>query len=90
MKFDKESIYDNEISPLITQVIEICQREGIPFAMTFGIRDDTETDGCMLYCSSLAYGTPRYPDLDIGHFQRLNAEIMHAGKGCTVRKEESI
>jgi len=59
--------------------------------MTFGIRDDTETDGCMLYCSSIAYGRAPYPDLDIGHFHRLKAEMLDPGccMVVAVKKEES-
>jgi len=93
MKFDKESIYDTKISPLIGQVIKICQKDGIPFAMTFGIKDDVETDGSMLYCTSYAYGKEPYPELDVDHFKRLANEMMHPGgkpffTAMTIRKEE--
>lgn len=32
---DKEAIYDDQISPLMTQLLEVCQREGIPMFASF-------------------------------------------------------
>jgi hypothetical protein len=86
MKFDKESIYDSKISPLIAQVIEICQKEGIPFAMQFGIRDDVATKGSMLYCTSCAYGKEPYPALDEDHFKRLVDEMLHPARFACVKQ----
>jgi len=42
MAIDKESVYDEEISPLVQQIIEICKRESIPFVMDFGLREGDE------------------------------------------------
>jgi hypothetical protein len=50
--FDKESVYDNEISPLMKQIIEICKRENIPMAFNFAIKDDGEEEG-WLYCTTV-------------------------------------
>jgi len=33
--FNKEAVYDNEISPLMRKIIEICNREGIPMLASF-------------------------------------------------------
>ena len=90
MTYDKESVYDNELNPLIAKVIEICQKEGIPFAMTYGIKE--EEDGSMLYCSSWCYGVPPYPDIDVKHFERLTKMIMnpdneHLTAAITVMKD---
>ena len=32
---DKEAIYDEQIAPLMTQLLEICQREGVPMFASF-------------------------------------------------------
>lgn len=32
---DKETIYDEQIAPLMTQLLEVCQREGIPMFSSF-------------------------------------------------------
>lgn len=41
---NKEEIYDNEISPLMGQIIAICQREGIAMLASYSIPND-EDDG---------------------------------------------
>ena len=41
-RFDKEAVYDTEIYPLMGQIIEICQREQIPMAASFHLRDEDE------------------------------------------------
>ena len=40
----KEDIYDNEISPLMAQVIEICQKHGIAMIANFACPNDTDLD----------------------------------------------
>ena len=57
MVIDKESVYDEEISPLVQQIIEICQRENIPFVMDFGLREGDE-DTEEVYCMSAMHGHP--------------------------------
>lgn len=57
MVIDKRPVYDGEISPLVQQIIEICQREGIPFVMDFGLREGDENTGAV-YCMSAMYGHP--------------------------------
>ena len=43
-EWDKEGVYDAEISPLMAKIIEICKRESIPMAATFQYCD-REGDG---------------------------------------------
>ena len=63
---DKEAIYDERISPLVGQIIEICKQEGIPFVMSFALREGSE-DTEEIYCTSAVYGrsgmmeTPTFP-----------------------------
>jgi hypothetical protein len=59
-RFDKENVYDEQISPLMAQIIGICQREGIPMACTFAIRDDGD-NGYLLCTSGLNGKNPKYP-----------------------------
>lgn len=33
--FDKEHVYDSQISPLMTQIIEICKEHSIPMIASF-------------------------------------------------------
>lgn len=47
----KEETYDNEIAPLMTQVIATCKANGINFVATFEL-DMDEEEGRPLHCSS--------------------------------------
>jgi len=37
---DKEAIYDEQIAPLMTQLLEICHREGVPMFASFQYSED--------------------------------------------------
>lgn len=37
---DKEAIYDEHVAPLMTQLLEVCQREGIPMFASFQYSED--------------------------------------------------
>lgn len=49
--FDKESIYDEKIAPLMAQILKVCKEDGIPMIASFKLKDETEDDGEML-CTS--------------------------------------
>jgi len=53
MTINDEKIYDEEISPLVKKVNEICKRENMPFIMSFAM---TNKDSEPLYCTSTIYG----------------------------------
>ncbi len=44
MEFDKEQVYDNELAPLVTRVIQVCRDNDIPMVASFCYRvsDDVE------------------------------------------------
>jgi hypothetical protein len=48
----KEGIYDAEISPLMTKIINICKENGINMAATFSL-DHDEAVGETLFCTSI-------------------------------------
>ncbi len=64
---DKEAIYDNQISPLMTQLLEVCQREGIPMFASFQFSEEG-------FCTSA---------LSLGHciFDHYRALSQCAGSG---------
>lgn len=37
---DKEAIYDEQIAPLMSQLLEVCQREGVPMFASFQYSDE--------------------------------------------------
>lgn len=47
--FDKEAIYDNQISPLVRQIVEVCKEHQIPMiaAFTFGVCPERGPGRCM-------------------------------------------
>jgi hypothetical protein len=89
MVIDKESVYDEEISPLVQQIIEICQRESIPFVMDFGLREGDENTEAV-YCMSAMHGhpgmmrTPAYP----GVVRALGGETECAAIALGARRGE--
>ena len=51
--YNKEEIYDNQISPLISEVLKICKENNIQMAMQFYLQDkESNPDGEPMYCTS--------------------------------------
>lgn len=49
--FDLEDVYDEEIAPLMAQILEICKRERLPMVASFAYARDEES-GVTDFCSS--------------------------------------
>jgi hypothetical protein len=49
MEFDKEKVYDEQINPLIKQIIEICEKNKIPGIASFCYKT---TDGIDSFCTT--------------------------------------
>lgn len=47
----REEVYDSQIFPLMKQILEICQKNDIPFIADFAL-DWSESEGCHLKCTS--------------------------------------
>lgn len=50
--FDAEKIYDEELSPLMEQVIAICKKNQIPFIASFNFAN-RKRDGKPVFCTSV-------------------------------------
>ncbi len=51
--FDKAAVYDEKISPLMKQIIDICKEEGVPMLAQFYIQSaDVHPNGEELYCTT--------------------------------------
>lgn len=63
--YDKESVYDEKISPLMTQIIEICKDEGISMLADFYLRPPGEQDDlhCITYLPAEGDIPEHYPDI---------------------------
>lgn len=59
---NKEKIYDEQINPLMAQVIELCQKNGIAMVASFAVPNDDDPN---IRCTShLADETGAYPFAD--------------------------
>lgn len=55
-KYDAESVYDEQIQPLMAEIIEICKQHEIPMLATFQLNNegsDPGGSGSDLWCSTL-------------------------------------
>ena len=53
--FDKEDVYDNEIAPLMKQIIEICKREELPMVAQFYLKQqhpDADVENGAMFCTT--------------------------------------
>jgi hypothetical protein len=48
----KEQVYDEQINPLMAQIIQICQTNNIPFAFSAQLTTDEEDEDGALFCST--------------------------------------
>lgn len=80
--YDKEEVYDNEIAPLMKQIVDICKREGMPMAATFYLqqeREDAEFENQAMWCTTIINN---FDHILPEHKERLSyiAEAMRYGK----------
>lgn len=56
--WDLESVYDEQINPLMAQIIAICKEHNIPFVASFAYaqQDEDEEDGGTDLCTSYSNG----------------------------------
>jgi hypothetical protein len=51
--WDKEAVYDEQIAPLMTQIIKICKEHEIPLVAVFQYLDAPDEEGGPGFCSTL-------------------------------------
>lgn len=71
---NKEQVYDEKISPLMRQVIEICQEHNIGMIADFEIPNDEDSDLC---CTS---STPGDGDQVSRRHSRARSVLMGGGR----------
>lgn len=55
---DKEGLYNERISPLVTQIIDICREEGINIYLFFGLGKDKNNEDQMRTCTTCMPSDP--------------------------------
>ena len=64
MPYDKEAVYDEQIFPLMAQIIKICKENDIQMFTTFALTDGTDDPQGPLLCSSATRsGVYNNPDI---------------------------
>ncbi|KIV69379.1 MULTISPECIES: hypothetical protein [Bacillus] len=94
--YDKEEVYDEEIAPLMQQILEICKREELPMVVQFYLAEESPYDEesvTPLYCTSIIIPGDRNDEEGIQQLQDID-EVMKYGKNgppyfmaATIRKE---
>jgi hypothetical protein len=91
MTMNKEQIYDEQISPLMTQIIAVCQEHGIAMVVNFAIPTEEHEDLAVI--TSLPDETGKIPARHVAASQILRNErpAMHLrtehGDGRTTMTE---
>jgi hypothetical protein len=80
---NKEQIYDDQISPLMAQIIDICREHKIAFLASFFIPTEEDAD---LRCSSAMLGAEFEPPEE---FTRAWREIRPSRSGGLMLRTES-
>ncbi|MCP1124529.1 hypothetical protein NKR74_14655 [Bacillus sp. 3103sda1] len=78
--YDKEKVYDDEIAPLMQQILEICKREELPMVAQFYLAEESPYSDAVqpLYCSSVIVPGKRNEEEGIQQLQSI-AQIMKYG-----------
>lgn len=80
--YDLEQVYDDEISPLMAQIIEICKRENMPMVASFQYaRDEDHVDDC---CTSLINGLDGRYSRSFDHAHALIQRGLSEGESVKV------
>jgi len=78
--YDKEKIYDNEVSPLMKQIIEICKREMLPMAAQFYLQEGRVDNEEPMYCTTVII--PEKVEMLAEAYKQLKSvdEVMKYGR----------
>ncbi|CAM3374978.1 hypothetical protein HP548_00620 [Paenibacillus taichungensis] len=78
-QYDKESVYDERISPLMKEIIQICKDEGIPMVTSFYLTSaQSHPNGKELFCTTtlpVEGNTPDFITDVIGMFSIRHTDI---------------
>ena len=72
---NKEQVYDEQIAPLMTQIIEICEKNNIGMLADFEIPNDEDPDLC---CTSWLPGE----NDQVSHRHSLARRVLLGGVGA--------
>jgi hypothetical protein len=76
--YDKESVYDEKIAPLLKQVIKVCKDEEIPFVMDFYLKSPDMTPEGHNDLQCISFSKPK--DNTPPHFHDLVERMYNRGE----------
>ncbi len=80
--WDKEAVYDSEISPLMKRIIEICKREQIPLAASFQFSQGPEGPGhCTTIITSERHDAEPWPHASVRILELARAHRQFRSSG---------
>ncbi|WP_409346806.1 hypothetical protein [Paenibacillus sp. MBLB4367] len=76
--YDKESVYDERIAPLMHEILQICKAEEIPMMATFYLKseDVTPSDEGNMNCTSWIQPKDNTPE----HYPKMCSLARHGEK----------
>ena len=80
--YDKEDIYDEQIAPLMTKIIEICKEENIPMTAQFALKSHREDDNSQedpMHCTTILPAIEEKHGEEIQNWNQFIAEQMKYG-----------
>nr|WP_026681352.1 hypothetical protein [Priestia megaterium] len=81
--YDKEKVYDEEIAPLMKQIIEICKREELPMVAQYYLKkerdDQDEYLGEPMYCTTTIIPAKKDMDEEAHDWLKHVADSMKYG-----------
>lgn len=80
--YDKEDVYDEQIAPLMSQIIEICKKENIPLTAQFSLkshRDDNESQEDPMRCTTIILATEETHGVEIQKWNQFISKHMKYG-----------
>jgi hypothetical protein len=76
--YDKESVYDEKIAPLMHEIIKVCKAEGIPMLADFYLKssDMTPEEQDDMHCITYIPVEGNIP----GHFPDIKSRLYNRGE----------
>lgn len=87
--FDLESVYDEQIAPLMTKIIEICHAHKLPMFATFLYLNDLESGDDGLCTTNLMFDERPIPEALLALYRCINPKRQPVMR-LRVRNKEGV
>jgi hypothetical protein len=73
---DNEDFYDENIAPLMDQIIDLCKERDIPYVCVFQLQDKEANDGDPLCCSTVRVNDKNTTPAIMKAYRAIRAEYQ--------------